>query len=501
MRARYSACCRRVVLLPLAPLGEGRDPVGGQPLRIAGKRRRHIAIHAVQHRDPGLDVVSRLHDAVEGVTAHARVEQALLFVCPGNALEPFRVRELSLEIPGRAKCDIDRGCAGRSHVDRLRAFEVVAHRPDAKGMRAGLEPARWKEIPALGVADHAHRDRGAVPLGGDDDAFHGTFRRGGDLPGQCDLRACLWSRRRLRVERDQRRGDDRDAYRASEQDACCQHDEPRSWSEPAVRANHSPRPPSCPAVSSGRTGTARMPVIASQWSGSSWTDRRDDDRDRRTSATPRSLSAPARLCASPHCGRPGARRQRPRSMPTTSAGSWPARQRPEAGVWVIAETDDLDTGFRKIVVTDDDGRFLVPDLPEASYRVWVRGYGLVDSEPVTAEPGQHVSLEAVPGRHAPGGSADLSSQLLVLVAQPARGRRVPGNRAGGEWDFPRASEPGGLGGHHQAGVPAVPSDGQPVHLRHRRLDAVRLDDRGVGPPGHVWPAWRPDEQRDEPVRP
>ena len=45
---------------------------------------------------------------------------------------------------------------------------------------------------------------------------------------------------------------------------------------------------------------------------------------------------------------------------------------PEAGVWVIAETDDLDTRFRKIVVTDDDGRFLVPDLPGASYRVWVR---------------------------------------------------------------------------------------------------------------------------------
>ena len=41
---------------------------------------------------------------------------------------------------------------------------------------------------------------------------------------------------------------------------------------------------------------------------------------------------------------------------------------PEAGVWVIAETDDLDTGFRKIVVTDDNGRFLVPDLPEASAR-------------------------------------------------------------------------------------------------------------------------------------
>lgn len=66
----------------------------------------------------------------------------------------------------------------------------------------------------------------------------------------------------------------------------------------------------------------------------------------------------------------------------------------EAGVWVIAETDDLGTRFARIVVTDDRGRYLVPDLPDASYRVWVRGYGLVDSEPVTAERGQLMDLDA-----------------------------------------------------------------------------------------------------------
>ena len=60
---------------------------------------------------------------------------------------------------------------------------------------------------------------------------------------------------------------------------------------------------------------------------------------------------------------------------------------PEAGVWVIAETDALGTGFVKIVVTDDDGRFVLPQLPDASYDVWVRGYGLADSEPVAAETG------------------------------------------------------------------------------------------------------------------
>src|SRR5688572_25216294 len=37
---------------------------------------------------------------------------------------------------------------------------------------------------------------------------------------------------------------------------------------------------------------------------------------------------------------------------------------PEAGVWVIAETTDLPTKFVRIVVTDDRGRYLVPDLPK-----------------------------------------------------------------------------------------------------------------------------------------
>ena len=68
---------------------------------------------------------------------------------------------------------------------------------------------------------------------------------------------------------------------------------------------------------------------------------------------------------------------------------------PEAGVWVIAETDEFDTRFARIVVTDDQGRYLVPDLPDASYQLWVRGYGLQDSRKVAASPGASVDLEAV----------------------------------------------------------------------------------------------------------
>ncbi|HZF03779.1 MAG TPA: carboxypeptidase regulatory-like domain-containing protein, partial [Patescibacteria group bacterium] len=55
---------------------------------------------------------------------------------------------------------------------------------------------------------------------------------------------------------------------------------------------------------------------------------------------------------------------------------------PEAGVWVIAETADLPTKLAKIVVTDERGRYVLPELPKASYSVWVRGYGLVDSPKV-----------------------------------------------------------------------------------------------------------------------
>src|SRR6266446_7024262 len=69
---------------------------------------------------------------------------------------------------------------------------------------------------------------------------------------------------------------------------------------------------------------------------------------------------------------------------------------PEAGVWVIAETTDLPTKFAKMAVTDDQGRYVVPDLPKAKYQVWVRGYGLVDSPKVDGEPGQQLNLRAVP---------------------------------------------------------------------------------------------------------
>ena len=69
---------------------------------------------------------------------------------------------------------------------------------------------------------------------------------------------------------------------------------------------------------------------------------------------------------------------------------------PEAGVWVIAETTDLPTKYAKSVVTDDQGRYVVPDLPPANYKVWVRGYGLVDSPKLHGVPGRSLNHTAVP---------------------------------------------------------------------------------------------------------
>src|SRR3954468_18159540 len=82
------------------------------------------------------------------------------------------------------------------------------------------------------------------------------------------------------------------------------------------------------------------------------------------------------------------------------SGSVAGPNGPEAGVWVIAETKDLPTRFARIVVTDGEGRYLVPDLPKAEYDVWVRGYGLIDSPkvkvPAKAGIGTTLDLTAVP---------------------------------------------------------------------------------------------------------
>jgi hypothetical protein len=100
---------------------------------------------------------------------------------------------------------------------------------------------------------------------------------------------------------------------------------------------------------------------------------------------------------------------------------------PEAGVWVVAETTDLPTRFIRIVVTDDQGRYLVPDLPKANYNVWVRGYGLVDSAKVQAVPGKALNLQAVTAPNATAAAQYYPAQywLALLLAPVPRATDSP----------------------------------------------------------------------------
>src|ERR1019366_5268922 len=91
---------------------------------------------------------------------------------------------------------------------------------------------------------------------------------------------------------------------------------------------------------------------------------------------------------------------------------------PEAGVWVIAETTDLGTRYSKTVVTDDRGRYVIPDLPKAGYTVWVRGYGLVDSAKVKTVPGKNLNLTAVIAPSPKAAAEYYPSNYWYALAQP-----------------------------------------------------------------------------------
>lgn len=99
---------------------------------------------------------------------------------------------------------------------------------------------------------------------------------------------------------------------------------------------------------------------------------------------------------------------------------------PEAGVWVIAETRDLPTKFIRIVVTDDRGRYLLPDLPKASYDVWVRGYGLVDSPKQKVSPGQTVRLTAVIAPTPQAAAAYYPANYWYSLLEPPPPSQFPG---------------------------------------------------------------------------
>ncbi len=104
---------------------------------------------------------------------------------------------------------------------------------------------------------------------------------------------------------------------------------------------------------------------------------------------------------------------------------------PEAGVWVIAETHELPTRLIKIVVTDDQGRYLLPELPKAKYQVWVRGYGLVDSKQVEGTPGKNLNLTATPAPDAKTAAKIYPANYWFALAKPPAESEFPGTGAKG----------------------------------------------------------------------
>jgi len=106
---------------------------------------------------------------------------------------------------------------------------------------------------------------------------------------------------------------------------------------------------------------------------------------------------------------------------------------PEAGVWVIAETHEFQTRFAKIVVTDEAGRFLLPDLPKAKYSVWVRGYGLADSSKVDATPGHPLDLTVVIAPDAATAAKIYPAAYwyaMMKIPEEAQVTTLPGGRNG-----------------------------------------------------------------------
>ena len=169
---------------------------------------------------------------------------------------------------------------------------------------------------------------------------------------------------------------------------------------------------------------------------------------------------------------------------------------PEAGVWVIAETKDLPTPYAKIVVTDDQGRYLLPDLPKASYSVFVRGYGLVDSARVTTTAGKTLNLTAViaPTAHAaaqyyPAGY--WLSMLRIPEAGEFPGTGPQGNgispNVKSQSDWMRMIKSGGCTACHQLGTKGtreIPKElgsfPSLVHAWDRRIQSGQAGGNMVG---------------------
>jgi hypothetical protein len=148
---------------------------------------------------------------------------------------------------------------------------------------------------------------------------------------------------------------------------------------------------------------------------------------------------------------------------------------PEAGVWVIAETTDLPTRLIKSVVTDDQGRYLIPELPKANYQIFARGYGLIDSAKTASEPGKTVNITAVPAP-SPKAAAEYYPAIYwyAMLKTPAASEFPLGNvKSQTEWL--NVTKTNGCYGCHALGnkatrtIPAMFSDMKPEDAWARRI--------------------------------
>jgi hypothetical protein len=173
---------------------------------------------------------------------------------------------------------------------------------------------------------------------------------------------------------------------------------------------------------------------------------------------------------------------------TSSAG-------PEAGVWVIAETKDLPTLYIKEVVTDDQGRYLIPALPKARYTVWARGYGLVDSPAVETEPGKRVDLKPSVAPDAKSAAHYYPANYWYALLEVPEENEFPGTSTNGNGISPTIKSQAQwihliktdsceschqLGNQYTRTIPAMFSDLPPAQAWTRRLQSGQAGSAMMG---------------------
>jgi hypothetical protein len=150
---------------------------------------------------------------------------------------------------------------------------------------------------------------------------------------------------------------------------------------------------------------------------------------------------------------------------------------PEAGVWVIAETTDLPTRMIKSVVTDDQGRYVIPDLPQANYEIFVRGYGLIDSARVKSAPGRIVNLTAMPAPNAKSAAEVYPSIYWYSMLKVPEKAEFPLNKVRSQTEWLNVVKTNGCFTCHSLGnkatreIPAMFSDMKPEDAWTRRIQS------------------------------